>query len=223
MPRTITVKGIGKASARPDLTVLTMTLESKDMNYDKAMEAAAVNIEKLKEALGEAGFEKSLLKTSNFNVCTNYESVHDGHGNYKSVFDGYVVRHNLKLEFDFETESLSKALAAISKCLSDPQLNISFTVKDNSAINEEVLRSASENARKKAEILCSASNVKLGALLNIDYNWKEQGLYSNTRYNMTALAAVNSMDMAPMRAKGVDIEPEDISVSDTVAFVWEIQ
>lgn len=34
MARTITVKGIGKASAKPDYVVFSMTLESKHKDYD---------------------------------------------------------------------------------------------------------------------------------------------------------------------------------------------
>ena len=41
MARTITVKGIGKASAKPDYVVFSMTLESKHKDYDKAMDMAA--------------------------------------------------------------------------------------------------------------------------------------------------------------------------------------
>lgn len=41
MARTITVKGIGKVSARPDYVVLSMTLQSNHMDYDKAMDMTA--------------------------------------------------------------------------------------------------------------------------------------------------------------------------------------
>ena len=46
MPRTITVKGIGKVSAAPDFVVLSMGLESQDMDYEKAMNIASENIDK---------------------------------------------------------------------------------------------------------------------------------------------------------------------------------
>ena len=45
MPRTITVKGIGKVSAAPDFVVLSMGLESQDMDYEKAMNIASENID----------------------------------------------------------------------------------------------------------------------------------------------------------------------------------
>lgn len=218
MTRTITVKGIGKASAKPDLVVLSLSLESKDLNYDKAMDLASLHIQQLRESIEAIGFEKDLLKTTNFNVRTDYESIQDKSGNYKRKFNGYIVCHGLKLEFDFETKRLSNALSAIAGCLSNPEMNISFTVKNAAAINEEMLRSAAENAKKKAEILCNASGVRLGTLLNIDYNWGELNIYSDTRYKL----AEECMAMAPMMAKGIDIEPEDIDVSDTATFVWEI-
>lgn len=149
MARTITVKGIGKVSARPDYVVLSMTLQSNHKDYDKAMDMAANHIQHLNETLAAIGFEKGSLKTTNFNVHTNYDRVKDRNGNYKSIFNGYEVTHNLKLAFDFDMGKLSQALAAIAGCLSHPQLSVAFTVKDASAINEEMLRSATANAKEK--------------------------------------------------------------------------
>lgn len=75
-------------------------------------------------------------------------------------------------------------MAAIAHCLAQPELSIAFTVKDPTAVNEALLREATVNAKKKAELLCEASGVKLGQLLTIDYNWDELNIFSNTRYDM---------------------------------------
>ena len=114
MARTITVKGIGRVSAKPDYVVLSMTLESKHIDYDKAMDMAATHIQHLNETLCSIGFEKGAVKTTNFNVRTDYDRVKDHNGNYTSVFNGYEVTHNLKLSFDFDTDRLSQALSAIA-------------------------------------------------------------------------------------------------------------
>ena len=121
-----------------------------------------------------------------------------------------------KLAFDFDMVRLSQTLSAIAGCLSHPQLSITFTVKDATAINEEMLRSATINAKRKAEILCDASGAKLGNLIAIDYNWGELDIYSHTRFDCCEEA------MAPMKACSLDIDPEDIDVSDTATFVWEL-
>lgn len=220
MPRTITVKGIGKVSAAPDSVVLSMGLESCDMDYEKAMNKASESIENLNAALEQVGFEKESVKTTNFNVRTDYEYRRKKDGVDERVFNGYVVNHQLKVVFDFDSERLAKALSAVGTCLAHPQLSISFTVKDTAAISEEMLRSATANAKRKAEILCDASGMELGTLLSIDYNWGEMNVYSKTRYNME-----EDCMAAPMMAKGaaIDIEPDDINVSDTATFVWEIK
>lgn len=217
MNRTITVKGIGKASAKPDQVVLSMVLESKHQDYDQAMERAAVSIGYLNDAMEKVGFEKGTVKTTNFQVSTDYDRVKDRNGEYRSVFAGYLITHNLKMTFDFTTERLSQALSAISRCLARPQLTVAFTVKDAAAIHEEMLRSATVNARKKAEILCQASGTCLGELVSIDYSWAELDIYSPTRYDCCEEV------MPRMASSAVEIEPEDIDVRDTVTFVWEIQ
>lgn len=219
MPKTITVKGVGKATAKPDYVALTMIMESRDQNYDTAMNSAAKNIHELSESLAAAGFEKESIKTTNFNVHTDYSNEKDHRGNWKKVFNGYVVTHHLKLEFDFDMKRLSAALGTISGCISHPQLSVAFTLKDPSDIKKEMLRAAAANAKCKAEILCEASGVKLGSLLNIDYNWSEVSLFSGTRY----MRAENCMRGASLESdEAIDIQPEDIKVNDTVTFVWEI-
>ncbi len=220
MPRTITVKGTGKVSARPDYVTLSMLLESLDQSYDKAMELATKQIGELTDALAGTGFAKEALKTTNFDVRTDYNNEKDERGNWKKIFNGYVVSHNLKLDFDFDMDRLSKALAAIANCAAHPQLSVAFTIKDPAAVKAEMLRSAAANAKEKAEILCAASGVKLGELVNIDYNWSEINIHSNTRY---MLADKCLRGAAPMNAKSIDIEPEDINLNDCATFVWELK
>jgi len=219
MPRTITVKGIGNVTAAPDYVVISMSLEAQDNDDDETMELAAKQIELLNSSLEAIGFEKKSIKTTSFNVRTDYERVKDRNGNYKSVFNGYICSHRLKVEFDFDTKRLAQTLYAISKCLAKPELSISFTVKDPAAVNKELLRSATINAKEKAVILCEASGVELGELLTIDYNWGELNIVSRTDYMLED----KCMAMPVGGLADIEIEPDDIDVSDTATFVWEIK
>lgn len=214
--RTITVKGIGAVSVKPDLIVLRLSMETAEYEYDAAMKAAAEKIDFLNKALEEAGFEKKSAKTADFRVRADYDRLNDGKGNYTSVFMGYKCRHELKIEFDFDTKRLAKALSEISKCIAKPEISIDFTVKDSSAVSGELLKAAVKNAREKAEILCAASGAKLGELLSIDYNWGELHLYSDTDYD------VEGKCMTLGAADDMDIEPEEIKARDTATFAWEI-
>lgn len=75
------------------------------------------------------------------------------------------------------------------------------------------------NAKAKAEILTKASGVTLGELVSIDYNWGELHLYSPTRYEIDPPC----MARASATPTAMDIEPDDIDVTDSVTFVWEIR
>lgn len=214
--RTITVKGIGAVSVKPDLIVLRLSMETAEYEYDAAMKAAAEKIDFLNKALEAAGFEKKSAKTADFRVRADYDRLNDGKGNYTSVFMGYKCRHELKIEFDFDTKRLAKALSEISECIAKPEISIDFTVKDSSAVSGELLKAAVKNAREKAEILCAASGAKLGELLSIDYNRVELHLYSATDYD------VEGKCMMLGAADDMDIEPEEIKARDTATFAWEI-
>ncbi|MDO5142152.1 MAG: SIMPL domain-containing protein [Eubacteriales bacterium] len=216
MNKTITVKGIGRATAKPDQVVLSMVLEAQHQAYDRAMALAAQRIQQLEQTLAAIGFAKDAVKTTDLQVRTQYDRVQAHDGLYQNVFRGYRVTQALKLAFDFDAERLSQALAAIGGCLSHPQLSVAFTVKDSTAIDEALLRSAAVNAKRKAEILCQAAGVTLGELRTIDYDWGELDIYSRTRFDCAE-------DVLPLAAsRSIDITPEDIDAHDTVTFVWAI-
>ena len=217
MAKTITVKGVGKATVKPDQVEIRLTLSTKDKVYEKSMSIAAEQIDSLKGAFEKAGFGEGSLKTTNFDIRTVYDSVRDRDRNYISVFSGYECTHNLKLVFVFDTKRLSAALGAIADSRVNPKINIDFTVKNPAAVNELILQDAAGNAKRKAEILCAASGVKLGELVCIDYNWGEITYISQAKYAMED--CIMSAAASPC---DIDIDPDDIDAGDTATFVWEI-
>lgn len=198
---------------------MSLTLKTVRADYDKAMDEAAKHLEQLRSAIAEIGFTKDDLKTSSFDVGTEYENERDENGNYKQIFVGYRVTHGLKLEFDFDSQRLSKVLGAIAVCIAEPELNVQFTVKDKEAVDAALLQSACANAKAKAEILTKASGATLGELVSIDYNWGELHLFSQTQYDMEDTC----MRMASAAPTSIEIEPDNIDISDSVTFVWEIR
>ena len=62
--RTITVKGTGNASARPDYIILSLNIETLSKTYDRAMSEAAEKIERLQGAAVCVGYRKDDLKTT---------------------------------------------------------------------------------------------------------------------------------------------------------------
>ena len=171
----------------------------------------------LRESIVRAGFKADVLKTVNFNVRSIYEEEEykDGKSTrYRQIFVGFECRHDLKLTFDFDNKKLNKAIDTIASCLSQPKISVAFTIKDIDAFNDEILRSAARDARRKARILCTASKVKLGRLLDINYSWSE----INVRHE-----EILCRECVPAEKTSFDFQPEEIKASDTVEFLWEIE
>ena len=108
----------------------------------------------------------------------------------------------------------------MSRCPAAASFYIEYTVKDPEKVRNRLLKQAVSDSRKKAETLTRAAGVTLGDVVSIDYSWGELEIRSRP---MNAVM----MDKAAMPEEagcfGMSMEPEDISVEDTVTVVWSIR
>lgn len=217
----LTVKGIGKISLSPDQTVIDITIESRDMDYNKTVDMQHEKTQELKNALTELGIDISKLKTSSFNVNTNYENIQTDNGRWERKFVGYIGTHHLSLKFGFDTEKLKWIISAVTSCKkANPTFNISFDVKDKESVNDKLLELAVSDAMKKAAVLSSAANVDLGGILSIDYDNEELNYASPTTMHSTLY---RGMDCGKESAPDISFEPESIQARAEVTVVWEIK
>ena len=218
--RTIRVTGRGQMKVHPDMTRIIITLEGRHKEYGETLRRSSEDTEQLRDLLSAFGFERSDLKTLNFGVDTEYETYKEK-GEYKQRLVGYKFRHLLKLEFESDNKRLGKILYALAECPLNPEFRIAYTVKDPEAAKNTLLSNAVKDAMEKAEVLAVAAGVMLKDIQSIDYSWGE------INFEVSPMRGDLMMDkrMAPMAAMDsydMDIEPDDIEVSDTVTVVWEI-
>lgn len=213
--KTIRVTGTGQIKIRPDLTRITITMGGVFKEYAEAIKRSSEDTERVRDLLTGFGFDGNDLKTLGFNVETEYESYQD-HGVYKQRLIGYRYRHETKVEFVSDSSRLGKILYALANCPADPELRISYTVKDPEAARNELIGKAVAYAKEKAAVLSSEAGVKLGEIQTIDYSLQQPGF---------EVRPMNRMMLAKGSAEesyDLDIEPDDIESSDTVTVVWEI-
>lgn len=76
-----------------------------------------------------------------------------------------------------------------------------------------------KDASEKADVLTKSAGVSLKDIQSIDYSWGEINFEVSpvNRSFMAPTASLNETAAYP-----VDIEPDDIEVTDTVTVVWEI-
>ena len=220
MSRTVRVTGKGILKVRPDLIRLIITLTGTEKEYSEALRRSTEDTDALKSAMEKLGFRKSDLKTLAFNVDTKYESYRDRNNDYKQRFTGYEFTHQLKLEFPLDNKLLGKTLYALAHSPVHPEFRIRYTVSDPEGAKNELLSKAVADAAAKAEVLTKAANVKLNDIQSIDYSWGEIDL--DLKMMPKLMADGCDAPMCAEDAYDIDVDPDDIEVTDTVTVVWEM-
>ncbi len=208
----IQIKGVGRVKRTPDTIVLSLGIEERNACYSDAVEGAAKQLKVMQGNLAAVGFQKEDLKTTDFTIGLDFKEMRDEDGNYSRQFYGYKVNQELKLTFPLDMGKLNKVMGVLAMCVVNPEVHIGFIISDENGVKKELLRTATQDALEKANILCEASNVKLGKLLSINYSWKEISFETEDKYEV-------------FEAHGAefDMQPDDVKISDTVEFVWEIK
>ncbi len=214
--RTVRVTGRGQLRLAPDTTRITISLSNVCREYADTLERSAKDSEVLRDALETLGFAREDLKTLSFNVDTEYENYRE-RDTYKQRFMGYRYRHEMKLEFPSDNALLGRVLYALAHASLEPEFQIGYTVRDTEAAKNRLLAAAVADAREKAEVLSKAAGVDLKNLLTIEYTRGEIEFSSRPVNRMLACKTANAD-----AAYNLDIEPDEIAVSDTVTLVWEI-
>ncbi len=220
MERIIRVTGKGQISVKPDMIRLMLTLEDMRETYEETLEQSTVQVEMLKDCFEKLGFARTDLKTLNFNVDTEYESYQDKNKAWKRKFIGYKFVHAMKIEFDADNKRLGQVLYALAHAPVRPEFRINYTIKDTEVAKNQLLGKAVSDSKEKARVLTEAAGVKLGDIVTIDYSWGEitflaEPMARNMKLADECCMYEDSYDM--------DIEPDDINVSDTVTVVWQIE
>ncbi len=220
MDRMIKVTGKGKISVKPDQIRLLLNLSDLRESYEDTLRKSTEMVEALKDLFEELGFDRKDLKTTYFNIDTRYESYQAKDKSWKQRFEGYEFTHKLKIEFDADNKALGKVLYALGHAAVKPELRIVYTVKDPEASKNQLLAKAIADSKEKAKVLTEAANVSLGEIMTIDYSWGEIELSSTPMNRM--LEPMMMEDCCMSASYDIDIEPDDIDVTDTVTVVWSI-
>ena len=220
--RTIRVTGKGLIRVHPDMTRILITLDGLYPEYEKTLKHSSKDTEALKDLLAPFGFERSDLKTLSFGVETEYESYKEK-GSYKQRFIGYRYSHRMKVEFESDNDRLGKVLYARANSSLKPEFRLSYTVKDPEAAKNELLGKAIADAKEKALVLTKAAGVELKEILSINYSWGEINFEVRPMNRMLMAKESDAPLMTGAGSYDMDIEPDDIEVSDTVTVLWEIR
>ena len=120
---------------------------------------------------------------------------------------GYRAARKFTVEFEYDKDTLVKALDVLGK--SKCEWRVSFSLK-NTDMKQKLIARAVTEAKQAAEAIAKAAGVKLGSLAKAEYASGGGG-------HVLMRAAVYSANASN------DAEPEEITLSETVTCAWEIK
>lgn len=208
---TIRVQGKAKIRKRPDTTVVNINISEQNMDYGQSVlqcESKTGRIKSVLEALNIAGLT---VRTGGFDVKPQHSFDRRG----KSVFEGYLTCHNLRIVFPFKKESLGGVFDCIAGAGEGASFTLEFTVADTKSVRRELLNNAVLESRANAEILAAAAGVCLGNIMDIQYGWSEMRISNHT-------GKFGLYESGAMFSRVTSIDPDDVSAGETVNVVWEI-
>lgn len=217
MESIITVTGTAMESTAPDQTELSLTLTVKNKDYSAMMTEASEKADALISALSGVGFSKSEVKTADFRISSDYDNVQTENGAWKRQFVGYSLTHRLHLAFPYDMNTLNDAVNAVTSCKkANPEISISFSVKDKEEIDRRLLAAAVKDAKSKAEIIAAAAGVTLGKICGINYGAPSPDPVSPTMYRQAkALTLCEGADLS--------INPENAENCLEITASWYIE
>lgn len=208
--RTITVQGSAVVSLKADMATIEIGVENKHTDVIKAQEENTKQMNVVIDALKNAGVAEEDLITSNFNVYTSYDYNYSSLGAEERI-QNYTVSNMLSVTVR-DLEKIGIILDVAVNAGANQIYGLNFSSTQNNAAYEKALTRAVEDAREKAQVLCTAANVHLGELIEI-----------TAQDNGYVYGARNTLTMDAASAKGAAIVSGDVQVSASVTLVFEIK
>ncbi|MEZ5894115.1 MAG: SIMPL domain-containing protein [Parvularculaceae bacterium] len=205
--RTISVNGEGRASAAPDMAVLTIGVQSEALTAAEALRANSADMSKTIAKLKELGVADKDIQTSGLSVNPQYD-YKENRSPPKVI--GFVASNTVTVML----RDLSKAGSVIDQSVqsgANTLSGISFTFANPKPLMDEARKDAVADAKSKAKLLTEAAGVKLGRLITI-----QDGYVSAPSPKAYAVREM-AMDA------GAPIEAGESVINASISLVYEIE
>ena len=186
---TLSVGGEGIVEAAPDRATISIGVVTQDRDAGLAQSNNARAAQGIVNSIVKLGVERRNIHTSDYNFRPNYRAE-EGR---RHEINGYVVSNTVNVTVD-DLELIGKI---IDSALANGANNINsldFGFKNQKALEEQALKAAIGDARRKAELTAQELGVRIVGVQDVNINGG--GFYGMQR-NMKAMPMMEaSMDAA---------------------------
>lgn len=203
--RTLTLSGSGQVSARPDVAMVTLGVQTQADEASAAVEQNNSRMQALIDALKDAGVAAEDIQTRALNLQPRYQETET-----RAVREiaGYEATNTVEVrvqDLNALGELLDTAVAVGGNRIS----GIRFEISDPGALLEQAREAAWNDAEQKATQLADLAGVELGEVLRINETGR------------TPVPVVRESLAA--EAAAVPVEPGSQSVEVNINVTWGLR
>ncbi len=189
--RGITVMGEGKASAEPDLAVITIGVETRAGTANTAAEENSERMAQVMDALQRREIADEDIQTVDYSIRAEIDWDDD-----ERRILGYVVSNSVSVKIR-DVDQVGDVLDAVTDAGANNIHGIQFTFDDPSELEEQARAEAMADAQSKAQALASLAGVGLGKPRIISESFVEPVPFYMERVYAPAAEAGGAVPVSP--------------------------
>lgn len=193
--RSVSVEGVGRVSAVPDMAVVQLGVQREAIDADAAMNAASEAMTAVLSRIADAGIEPEDVQTTGVGLSPMWRHSNDGS---PPRITGYVASNDLSIRVR-DLGMLGDLMSAVVADGANAMNGLSFEVSDRKELEDQARSAAVEDAAHKARILAGAAGAGLGPVLSLAEGQQGGGPVPVMEMAMSDRAAV------PVAAGQIDI------------------
>ena len=215
----IKVLGQGKVMFTPDVTRVTVGIESLHSTYKYAFDSGVRNTNHIKDILAEHNLDGELAKTSRFDVKKHRVYKKKVELNeWQWLDEGYELNQTFIIDLEMGCPQLTSLLNQIGSELIGAEIEFGFAVSDSESAQLKVIEVAVKDAQRKAEVMANALGKKLGEVSSVNYGVSRDNYYDGRVYESASPCGGFLDD-----STSIDITPVDLQGYGNVEVVWELR
>ncbi|MDO8425668.1 MAG: SIMPL domain-containing protein [bacterium] len=203
--RTLTVSGMGKVRAAPNLASVSAGITVEALNAADAQEQSNKKMESVLQEIRAAGIPEEDMQTSNYSVYPQYDYT-DG----VSRIRGYAASQTVQVQIR-DLDRVNAVFAALMKGGATNVDGLQFSIDDSEGLKAQAREQAIANAREQAQMIAEQLGVRLGKATQFS---ESGGAYPPIMYD-------RAMGMGGGGAPEIQRGENEIAVSVTVTYAME--
>lgn len=209
--RHISIVGNAQLKAKPDIVVVSLTVESIKTKSATAKQEVDSRVNDLLDGLSDFDIDEENVSASNISTRPRYDYAKNG----KENISGYSASRNLIVTFN-DIKKLSSFMDFALEVKINQITNVQFKSSKEEQLKAEVLALAVKDAKEKGESLANAFGAKLGRIYSINSSSNQfRNAYGANRN-------IESMAMADQKSRPGKYLKKSIIFSSSVSAVFDL-